>query len=160
MPTAPKVVKRKDHATTYGRMIFLFALSFLYDSTGMVLSMKTAKNAVVLAAWVRNCERIDRKRILVKTPVEFPWKLAWFPARICGYTDFLTVSQSRGGGPRRNGFNVVRELTMEVGEVFPGIEVLEEVCGGEACLVRTRIPVWFLVQARRCGTSEAEWRGT
>jgi uncharacterized protein (DUF433 family) len=28
--------------------------------------------------------------------------------------------------------------------------------GGEACIVRTRIPVWLLEQARRLGTSEAE----
>lgn len=27
---------------------------------------------------------------------------------------------------------------------------------GEACIVRTRIPVWVLEQARRLGTSEAE----
>jgi uncharacterized protein (DUF433 family) len=30
------------------------------------------------------------------------------------------------------------------------------VCGGEACIVRTRIPVWLLEQARRLGTSEQE----
>ncbi|HBL26317.1 MAG TPA: hypothetical protein DD490_05725 [Acidobacteria bacterium] len=30
------------------------------------------------------------------------------------------------------------------------------VCGGEACIVRTRIPVWVLVQARRLNTSEAD----
>jgi uncharacterized protein (DUF433 family) len=30
------------------------------------------------------------------------------------------------------------------------------VCGGEPCIVRTRIPVWLLVQARRLGTSEAD----
>lgn len=30
------------------------------------------------------------------------------------------------------------------------------VCGGEACIVRTRVPVWLLVQARRLNTSEAD----
>ena len=30
------------------------------------------------------------------------------------------------------------------------------VCGGEPCLVRTRISVWLLEQARRLGTSEQE----
>ena len=29
-------------------------------------------------------------------------------------------------------------------------------CGGEPCIVRTRIPVWVLVQARRLGVSEAD----
>jgi len=30
------------------------------------------------------------------------------------------------------------------------------VCGGEACLSGTRIPVWLLVQTKNLGTSEAE----
>jgi uncharacterized protein (DUF433 family) len=38
----------------------------------------------------------------------------------------------------------------------PGIESRPEVCGGEPCVVRTRIPVWLLVQARWLGTSEAD----
>src|SRR5262245_23209449 len=47
---------------------------------------------------------------------------------------------------------VVRDL----GDAFPGIESTPDVCGGEPCIVRTRIPVWLLEQARRLGTSEAE----
>jgi uncharacterized protein (DUF433 family) len=39
---------------------------------------------------------------------------------------------------------------------FPGIESRRDVCGGEACIVRTRIPVWLLVQARRLGSSESD----
>lgn len=30
------------------------------------------------------------------------------------------------------------------------------VCGGDACIVRTRIPVWLLVQARNLGSGESE----
>lgn len=30
------------------------------------------------------------------------------------------------------------------------------VCGGEPCIVRSRVPVWLLEQARRLGTGEAE----
>lgn len=41
-------------------------------------------------------------------------------------------------------------------DVFPGIETNPNVCGGEPCVVRTRIPEWVLEQARRLGTSEAE----
>ena len=37
---------------------------------------------------------------------------------------------------------------------FSGIEKNDGVAGGEACVVRTRIPVWLLVQARRLGASE------
>src|SRR5205823_2538794 len=47
---------------------------------------------------------------------------------------------------------VVRDL----GEAFPGIESNPNICGGEPCIVRTRIPIWLLEQARRLGTSEAE----
>src|SRR4051812_40631051 len=50
---------------------------------------------------------------------------------------------------------VVRGL----GTTFPGIESNPGVCGGEPCIVRTRIPVWLLEQARRVGTSEAELLG-
>ena len=39
---------------------------------------------------------------------------------------------------------------------FPGIAIVPGVCGGEACIVRTRIPVWLLAQARRLGMSETE----
>jgi uncharacterized protein (DUF433 family) len=37
-----------------------------------------------------------------------------------------------------------------------GIETTPGVCGGEPCIVGTRIPVWVLEQARRLGTSEAD----
>ncbi len=47
---------------------------------------------------------------------------------------------------------VVREL----GDAFPGIESTAGVCGGAARIVRTRIPVWVLEQARQLGTSEAD----
>ena len=38
----------------------------------------------------------------------------------------------------------------------PGIERTRGVCGGAACLLRTRIPVWVLVRARQLGSSESE----
>ena len=47
-------------------------------------------------------------------------------------------------------------VARELGDAFPGIESTPNVCGGEPCIVRTRIPVWILEQARRLGTSEAE----
>ncbi len=47
---------------------------------------------------------------------------------------------------------VVRDL----GDAFPGIEATPGVSGGEPCIVRTRIPVWVLVQARTLGSSEVD----
>jgi uncharacterized protein (DUF433 family) len=39
------------------------------------------------------------------------------------------------------------------GEAFPGIDSRPDVCGGDAGIVRTRIPVWLLEQARRLGAT-------
>lgn len=47
----------------------------------------------------------------------------------------------------------------DFGDAFPRIESRPGVCGGEPCIVRTRIPVWVLENARRLGTSEAELLG-
>lgn len=44
----------------------------------------------------------------------------------------------------------------DLGDAVPGIAVTPGVCGGEPCIVRTRIPVWVLEQARRQNVSEAE----
>ncbi|HEX9732924.1 MAG TPA: DUF433 domain-containing protein [Thermoanaerobaculia bacterium] len=47
-------------------------------------------------------------------------------------------------------------VARDIGDSFPGIESTPGVCGGEACIIRTRIPVWILDRARQLGTSEAE----
>ena len=49
---------------------------------------------------------------------------------------------------------ILKWVVQELGHAFPGIDARPEVCGGEACIVRTRIPVWLLEQARRLGVSE------
>ncbi len=51
---------------------------------------------------------------------------------------------------------VLQLVARDLGDSFPGIDADPEVCGGEPRIVRTRIPVWILVQARRLGTSEAD----
>ena len=47
-------------------------------------------------------------------------------------------------------------VAKDLGDAFPGIESMPGVCGGEPCIVRTRIPVWLLEQARRLGAAEAD----
>ena len=37
-----------------------------------------------------------------------------------------------------------------------GIECTPGVCGGDACIRRTRIPVWLLVRAHQLGSSDEE----
>ena len=51
---------------------------------------------------------------------------------------------------------LLQAVVLDLGDAFAGIESRPGVCGGEPCIVRTRIPVWLLEQARRCGTTEAE----
>jgi uncharacterized protein (DUF433 family) len=50
---------------------------------------------------------------------------------------------------------VLQWIAKDLGEAFPGIESTMGVCGGEPCIVRTRIPVWVLEQARRLGATDA-----
>lgn len=51
---------------------------------------------------------------------------------------------------------LLRSVARDLGGAAAGVESLPNVCGGEPCIVRTRIPVWLLEQARRLGTTEAD----
>jgi uncharacterized protein (DUF433 family) len=51
---------------------------------------------------------------------------------------------------------VLQWIVQDLGDSFPGIESSPGVCGGEPRIVRTRIPVWLLEQARRIGATDAE----
>ena len=51
---------------------------------------------------------------------------------------------------------LLQHVVRDLGDAFPGIDTTSGVCGGEACVIRTRIPVWVLEQGRRLGASEAE----
>ncbi len=47
-------------------------------------------------------------------------------------------------------------VVADLGEAYPGIEFRQDVCGGAPCIVRTRIPVWTLVQAQKLGMRDSE----
>lgn len=51
---------------------------------------------------------------------------------------------------------VLQSVVRELGDAFPGIESTPGVCGGDPCIVRTRIPVRALEQYRRLGVSDAD----
>ena len=51
---------------------------------------------------------------------------------------------------------VLQWIARDLGEAFPGIDSTPDVLGGAARIVRTHIPIWVLVQARRLGASEAD----
>lgn len=47
-------------------------------------------------------------------------------------------------------------VARDIGNAFPGIDTIPGVCGGVPCIVRTRIPIWVLVNAKMLGTIEAD----
>jgi uncharacterized protein (DUF433 family) len=50
---------------------------------------------------------------------------------------------------------LVVSLALSLANASPGIERQPDVMGGDACIVRTRVPVWLLENYRRLGWSEA-----
>lgn len=50
---------------------------------------------------------------------------------------------------------LLQTVARQLGGAAPGVDTTPGVCGGEACIARTRIPIWLLVRARRLGVSEA-----
>lgn len=51
---------------------------------------------------------------------------------------------------------VLQAVVRDLGDAFPGIENTPGVCGGDPCIVRTRIPVRALENYRRLGLSDAD----
>jgi uncharacterized protein (DUF433 family) len=51
---------------------------------------------------------------------------------------------------------ILKWVVPQLGDAFPGIDRRPDISGGEPCIVRTRIPVWLLEQARRLGTRESD----
>ena len=50
----------------------------------------------------------------------------------------------------------IQILVQSLSSPWRGIEKTPHVCGGDACIVRTRIPVWVLANARNLGISEVQ----
>ncbi len=50
----------------------------------------------------------------------------------------------------------IQILVQSLTNVWQGIEKTPGVCGGDACIMNTRIPVWSLVNDRSLGMSDAE----
>ncbi len=69
---------------------------------------------------------------------------------------FKEMETILAGMTRAEKAELLQWVVRDLGDAFPGIESDPLVSGGEACIVRTRIPIWVLVQARHLGTSEAD----
>jgi len=51
---------------------------------------------------------------------------------------------------------VLQLIAKDLGDDFPAVESTPGVCGGDPCIVRTRIPIWLLESYRRLGVSESD----
>ncbi|HOY16854.1 MAG TPA: DUF433 domain-containing protein [Haliscomenobacter sp.] len=51
---------------------------------------------------------------------------------------------------------LIQKVSAQSPDLFPGIEKTPGVCGGSACIIRTRIPVWSLVNLKKLGFSDPE----
>ena len=49
---------------------------------------------------------------------------------------------------------LVQRATRRIAEDFPGIEKTPGVCGGSACIIRTRIPVWSIIEYMQMGVGK------
>lgn len=65
--------------------------------------------------------------------------------------DFEEILPSLSSGEKAQ---VLKWVVQQLGDAFPGVDSQPGVCGGEPCIVRTRIPVWLLERLRRLGTTE------
>ncbi len=66
-----------------------------------------------------------------------------------------TAEQLLSGMTRGEKAQLLQWIARDLADAYPGIESTPGVCGGEARIVRTRIPVWALAQFRKLGASEA-----
>jgi uncharacterized protein (DUF433 family) len=72
------------------------------------------------------------------------------------HTILETAEQILSSMTRPEKAQLLQWIVRDIGDAVPGIDSSPEVCGGEPRIVRTRIPIWLLVQARRLGSSEAD----
>lgn len=49
---------------------------------------------------------------------------------------------------------LVQQAARRIAEDFPGIEKTPGVCGGSACIIRTRIPVWSVIEYMQMGVGK------
>ena len=57
--------------------------------------------------------------------------------------------------PKGDQMRLLSLVALEVADAHPGIDFQEDICGGKAHVIRTRIPVWLLEALRRGGRTDA-----
>jgi uncharacterized protein (DUF433 family) len=75
---------------------------------------------------------------------------------MAGLSDFEKMLPALSPGEKAQ---ILKWVVEELDSAFRGIDSRPDVCGGEPCIVRTRISVWLLEQTRRMGATEQELLG-
>lgn len=70
-------------------------------------------------------------------------------------TDYETICDAVLHLSKGDQARLLTVVALEVADAHPGIEFSDQVCGGSARIVRTRIPVWLLESLRRGGKTDA-----
>ena len=58
--------------------------------------------------------------------------------------------------PKGDQVRILTLVALKVADAHPGIDFQNNICGGAARIIRTRIPVWLLESLRRGGKTDAE----
>ncbi len=58
--------------------------------------------------------------------------------------------------PKGDQMRILTLVALDVADAHPGIDFQDNVCGGSARIIRTRIPIWLLESLRRNGKTDAE----
>jgi uncharacterized protein (DUF433 family) len=67
---------------------------------------------------------------------------------------FQEVENYVGKLPMNKQAALLNFLSKNLGETYPGIEKTPNVCGGSACVIRTRIPIWTLVALKKAKVTD------
>jgi uncharacterized protein (DUF433 family) len=71
-------------------------------------------------------------------------------------TTFDAISDAVLQMPKGDQVRILTLVALEVADAHPGIDFQDNICGGAARIIRTRIPVWLLESLRRGGKTDAE----
>ncbi|MBM4255083.1 MAG: DUF433 domain-containing protein [Deltaproteobacteria bacterium] len=70
--------------------------------------------------------------------------------------ELQTIEKLLASMTRAEKAQLLQWIVRDLGDTFPGIESTPGVCGGDPCIVRTRIPVWVIENYRRLGATDAD----
>jgi len=87
------------------------------------------------------------------------YKTAIFANYICKRTNLTVLQKVVAMLPEMSPSEkaqLLQWIVSDLTNIFPGIEKTPGVCGGDACIAGTRIPVWSLVNSRNLGFTDGQ----